>query len=190
MESVVTFNHAVGLDELRPNKDNMVVFWYECQGCWEWATTWDADDPPVYESEPGGEFEPWRGTGQTVSEFLLSAIIFDAVSGGANRVVMGGFTEEESEVLSASLEPLELAAEGRFMAGTRFLIGAGVLVEIEEPISSGSTASLDGRSQRSFRVWVSARTAEELDVFLQEFRRNAGRVREQVSDYRGESPPF
>ena len=75
MQSMVSFNHAVELSKLHADDDGIVRFWYESQGCWEWATTNQGDDPPVYESEPGCEFEPWQTIEKTVSKFLLSAVL-------------------------------------------------------------------------------------------------------------------
>jgi hypothetical protein len=184
IQSVVRFNHAVDLDKLSADDNGMVRFWYENQGCWEWATKYQGDDPLVYESEPGGEFEPWRAIGQTVSEFLLSAVIFEAALGGVNRISMREVTGEGVRLLSTSLKPLEIAAESRFMAGTRFFIGPGVLVDIEEPVSPDGS-----QGQNLYRAWVSARSIEELNLFMQEFG-GLGRKPRQRSDSRtDEGPP-
>jgi hypothetical protein len=67
---------------LDPNKlmvkDDRLVFYGENQWCYEWATLFEGDDPPVFGREEEGD--PWEPEGIVLSEHLILACLFEGMS--------------------------------------------------------------------------------------------------------------
>ncbi len=65
---------------LEPHKllvrDGRLVFYGENQWCYEWATLFDGEDPPVFGRE--AITDPWEPEGIVLSEHLILACLFEA----------------------------------------------------------------------------------------------------------------
>jgi len=73
---LVTFNRPVDLEEIEV-VDGMACFWDENQGCWQWAYEVGEDDPWVFEQQ--GPDDPWLPTDERLSDFLLHAMVDEAI---------------------------------------------------------------------------------------------------------------
>lgn len=175
-------------DELRADENGIATFWRERHGCWEWGFPVGDDDPVVYESEPGAEFESWLATGNVLSEFLLWATVVEIGSGGPFRAVAKRLSREQVQSLVSPLQPLEVSYGGRFMAGVDFFFGSGLIVHIEEPVRG---AIVQERGEEGvLRAWLAARGSSELNSFLQAHDDIAWNIRGVKGDRAGEEPPF
>lgn len=161
-ERVATHNHPVALESLSAADDEMIVFWYENQGCWEWAFRLEEpakSDPAVFESEPGGEHESWLDTGQPLSRFLLGATIFEALQVLERSAHAPAVSESQAAAIVSGLRRLDIAMGRRYLGASEFYGDGGVLVEVDLPLIAGA----DSR-----RLTVAARNSEDLTAFIQE----------------------
>ena len=58
-------------------RDDLLVFYGENQWCYEWATLFEGDDPPVFGRSEATD--PWEPEGITLSEHLILACLFEGV---------------------------------------------------------------------------------------------------------------
>ncbi|KAK1183179.1 hypothetical protein B7755_036640 [Streptomyces sp. NBS 14/10] len=77
---ITSHNYAIPLPELTA-EDGKIPFWIENQGTWLWAFDPNGEDHHVYEREPSGEPNPWKRTGERLSEFLVHATVLEAILG-------------------------------------------------------------------------------------------------------------
>ena len=158
---MATHNHPVALESLNAADGDMIVFWVENQGCWKWAFRLEEpakNDPAVFESEPGGEHEPWLDTGQPLSQFLLDATIFEALQVRECRAHAPLVSESQAAAIISSVRKLDIAMGRRYLRASEFYGGSGVLVEVDPPLIAGT----DSR-----RLTVAARNSEDLTAFIQ-----------------------
>jgi hypothetical protein len=57
-------------------RDELLVFYAENQWCYEWATLFKGDDPPVFGRSNSNK--PWEPEGMVLSEHLILACLFEA----------------------------------------------------------------------------------------------------------------
>jgi hypothetical protein len=160
-ERVATHNHPVALESLNAASGDMIVFWEEHQGCWEWAFRFEQpakSDPAVFESEPGGEHESWLDTGQSLSQFLLDAAIFEALQLLEYSAHAPLVSETQAAAITSTLRKLDIAMGRRYLGTSEFYGGSGVLVEVDPPLIAGA----DSR-----RLTVAARNSKDLTAFIQ-----------------------
>jgi hypothetical protein len=143
------YNILSGPNELTPIEGDRVMFLSENQGGYGWATFPEGDDPPVWGSIDCGA-EPWVEEGMTLSQFLVQACLFEAVSmapyRATARVDAAGIAR-----LTAAVPPLPLAAWHWPVFATRFHVGGGAFLFTEQ------------YSEDSFSITVGARTEHPLE---------------------------
>jgi len=83
---ITSHNYAIPLAELAEEDEN-IPFWVENQGTWIWAFDPTNEDHFVYEREPSDEPNPWKRTGERLSEFLIHATVLEAILGAPARKV-------------------------------------------------------------------------------------------------------
>ncbi len=160
-ERVATHNHPVALESLNATSGDMVVFWEENQGCWEWAFRFEEpakSDPAVFESEPGGVHESWLDTGQSLSQFLLGATIFEALQLLEYSAHAPLVSETQAATITSGLRKLDVAMGRRYLAASEFYAGSSVLVEVDPPLVAGADSK---------RFTVVARNLEDLTAYIQ-----------------------
>lgn len=87
--AITSHNYAIPMSEL-VLEDGKVPFWVENQGTWVWA--FDPNDGAhwVYEREPSDNPNPWRHTGERLSDFLIHATVIEVILGAPSRKVTQG----------------------------------------------------------------------------------------------------
>lgn len=153
---VATFNHPISPSELEI-EDQKLVFWVENQGCWTWSTNIDGDDPIVFDRQPGSDPEPWTPTGETLSEFLLHATVFEAIIGAPNQIHAENVTEEILSQIISGFRPLPLPHWRWPSADVSILVGTSLLAQV-----SDSLISVPNDTTRRFDVSVAAPAPELL----------------------------
>ncbi|WP_159056170.1 hypothetical protein [Streptomyces scabiei] len=86
---ITAHNYAVPLPELSV-EDGKIPFWIENQGTWIWAFDPNSEDRIVYERDPSPQPNPWKRTGERLSDFLIHATVVEAIlSAPASKVAQG-----------------------------------------------------------------------------------------------------
>jgi hypothetical protein len=139
-------------------RDDRLVFYGENQWCYEWATFFEGDDPPVF-----GRCEttdPWEPEGITLSEHLILACLFEAVmchsSYGASASWLSGRVLDEiiERITPIAIDPW------RWTGAMRFYAKGGAFMH------TAPNGEIDG--QRDYSVWAGARFEHPLR-FLKTF---------------------
>ncbi|MET8629604.1 hypothetical protein ABZW30_38740 [Kitasatospora sp. NPDC004669] len=167
---ISSHNRPVSLGELSVDADGYAVFWIENQHCWEWAVKFDgSENPPVFDREAGDdEPEPWRESGQSLSEFMLWASILEAIQGAKVKADAELVSAEQVESISGRLDSVSPPSGRHYMAEVKFFSGPGVLVQIEEAYS-GEWSEGESRP-KEWHATACGRSQGELDSFLQKNR--------------------
>ncbi|WP_399895913.1 hypothetical protein ACGH7X_40335 [Streptomyces sp. BBFR51] len=153
---VTTLNHPLGPSELEI-EDGKLVFWVENQGCWTWSTNINGDDSIVFDRQPGSDPEPWIPTGETLSEFLLHATVFEAIVGAPCQMYVENITEEVLSGIASNLRPLPLPHWRWPSTEVRILVGNSLLAQV-----SDSMVSDPNDKTRRFDVSIAAPSAVAL----------------------------
>ncbi|WP_369185834.1 hypothetical protein [Streptomyces sp. Y1] len=133
----VTFNHPLGPNELEI-EDGKLVFWVENQGCWTWSTDISGGDPMVFDRRSGPEPEVWIPTGESLSEFLLHATVFEAIAGAPYQMYATNVTEESLSQIICDLHPLPLPRWRWPSEDVRILFGSDLLAQVSNSVAGGS----------------------------------------------------
>lgn len=107
-------------------EDGRVIFQYEQQGVYDWATALSGDDPPVQRRmrmvKDG--WGPWMAEGMTLSEHILASVIFEAAMCRMPYIASRFFMDDE--MAAAVLQPLRLLELGPWTwTETRFYAARG-----------------------------------------------------------------
>lgn len=153
---VTTFNHPLSPGELEVENEKL-VFWIENQGCWTWSTNIYGDDPIVFDRQPGSDPEPWTPTGETLSEFLLHATVFEAIVGAPNQMNAENVTEETLTQIISGFQPLPLPRWRWPSVDVRILVGPSLLAQVSDSLFSDPNDTT-----RRFDVSVAAPAPELL----------------------------
>ncbi|MZD09702.1 hypothetical protein GTW43_32165 [Streptomyces sp. SID5785] len=154
---VTTLNHPLDPSELEI-EDGKLVFWVENQGCWTWSTNINGDDPIVFDRQPGSDHEPWAPTGETLSEFLLHATVFEAIVGAPCQMYVENITEEVLSRIASEVSPLPLPHWRWPSADVRILVGTGLLAQVSDSMTSGPSDTI-----RRFDVTIAAPSSDALE---------------------------
>jgi hypothetical protein len=154
--NVATFNQPLNPHELEI-EDGKLLFWVENQGCWTWATAMDGDDPIVFDRQPSSDPEPWQPTGEILSEFLLHATVFEAITGSPNQMYTEHITEDVLSQIISDLQPLPLPLWRWPSLDVRILVGTNTLAQV-----SDSLISTPNDSSRRFDISIAAPSPELL----------------------------
>ncbi len=141
---------------LQPNelrvRDDLLVFYGENQWCYEWATLFEGDDPPVFGRAE--TTEPWEPEGITLSEHLILACLFEGImchspygasASWLNENILNGIIEHIPPI---SLGPWHWLGPARFYArGGAFMY-------------TMPNGEMDGR--QGYSVWLGAKTEHPL----------------------------
>ncbi|WP_158715207.1 hypothetical protein [Kitasatospora phosalacinea] len=175
---VTSFNYPVGPHELEL-EDGKLVFWVENQGCWTWATSPDGDDPLVFDRQSSADPDPWTSTGETLSEFLLQATVFEAILGATNLWSAENVTGDQLSQILTGFRPLPLPNWRWPAPDVRILVGRDLLAEASVSMNS------DPATERpSFDVSIAA-PSPELLAHLANVPDVAWRVRPAASSHGG-----
>lgn len=132
-------------------EDGRLCFYAENQGVYRWSTLPYGDDPPVF-----GRYEstdPWERENVTLSEHLILACLFEAVTCHAKYGASSAWLEEErfAEIVK-SIPPLAIGP-WRWM-GIGFFAGRGAFMY------AGGNGEINGR--RGWSVFIGAKTEHPL----------------------------
>jgi hypothetical protein len=150
-------NQLLGPDGLYV-ADGLLVFYGENQWCYQWATLPDGDDPPVYGRESA--HQPWEPEGITLSEHLILACLFEAVTCHSPYGAAASWLEEP--VLNRIIEhiPPIPVNPWRWPEATRFYAKGGAFMY------SAFNIEIDGKA--GYSIWIGAKTDHPLQ-FLKSF---------------------
>jgi len=143
-------NYLLLPDDLKC-KDGLLVFYGENQWCYEWATEFDRDDPPVYGR--GGPSAPWKLEGMTLTQHLILACLFEAIMCharyGASSAWLepSAFTSIVEQVPPIAIGPWHWGGEARFYAKN-----GAFMYSMTNTI----------RGEKGYSVWVGAKTEHPL----------------------------
>ncbi|MFD3911695.1 hypothetical protein [Streptomyces sp. NPDC058603] len=87
--AITSHNYAIPLPDLAA-EDGKIPFWVENQGTWIWAFDPNNENHSVYEREPSDEPNPWKRTGERLSEFLMHATVLEAILGAPSTKIAHG----------------------------------------------------------------------------------------------------
>ncbi|SRR5579883_1603182 len=150
-------NHLLDPDRLMA-KDDRLVFYGENQWCYEWATLFEGDDPPVYGREDDGD--PWEPEGILLSEHLILACLFEATTCHSRYGAAASWLEES--ILNRIIDhiPPVPINPWRWTGATRFYAGGGAFMY------TMTNGQMDGK--QGYSVWIGAKTEHPLQ-FLKPF---------------------
>jgi hypothetical protein len=152
-------------------EDGRLNFYIENQGVYHWSTLPDGDDPPVFGRYKGTD--PWEQENVTLSEHLILACLFEALTGAEYRAWTDWLDEKKFAEIVARVCPVAIGT-WRWM-GFRFFAGQGAFM------CAGESLEFDGRMWRS--VWIGAKTAHPLQ-FLRPY------LDDRRGHSEGEADPF
>lgn len=144
-------NILVELEELQVDKAGWLQFYNENQYCYQWATTLDGDDPPVFGRDNDGD--PWTPEGMVLSVFLIEVCMFEATI----KAPYGGCTVcLDNAVLSKIMAriPRMPVAPWRWPGKTYFYAGNGAFM------FSAPNGEYKGKPASS--VWIGAKSEQPL----------------------------
>jgi len=146
-------NFLLGPAEIEDVEDDprLIVFYVECQRCYEWATARTGEDPDVLGRNDSRE--PWQSEGTTVSQFLIQVCLFEAVFLAPYGATHSWIDEAVVTRLMAHLKPLPFAP-WRWLESSRFYHGQGAFAFIS---GNGEDSGRRGAS-----VWLAAKTEASL----------------------------
>ena len=87
--------------------EDLIVFYVENQGVYEWATNVDGEDPLILGRFRGGD-EDWTNEGMPLSEFLIGAFAFEALGSAKYGAATAWVPGDVLDRLSAGLPKLPL----------------------------------------------------------------------------------
>lgn len=133
-------------------QDDLLVFYGENQWCYEWATLFKGDDPPVFgRTDPT---DPWEREGIKLSEHLILACLFEGIAGRCPYGAAAAWLDEDhlckivEHVPPISIPPWCWADETRLYArGGAFMY-------------SMRNCVIDG--EQGYSVWIGAKTEHPL----------------------------
>ncbi|QDT82430.1 hypothetical protein [Gimesia chilikensis] len=131
---------------------NHLVFHLENQGCFEWATAVEEEDPPVFGRED--ELDPWQPQNLRLSEHLIQTCLFEAITCHAKYSATVAWLEEtkvaffREHIPKIPISPWTWLEEIRFFAGQdRFMY----------TIQNGEYEGIPG-----YNVWIASKKKEPL----------------------------
>jgi hypothetical protein len=132
-------------------RGDRLQFYVENQYVYRWATLPDGDDPPVF-----GRYkddEPWEAEGVRISEHLILACLFEAVSRHANFFASAAWLDEDKFATLAERVPPIAIPPWRWM-GSRFFARNGAFMY----------AALNGtdKGKKYYSVWIGAKSPKPL----------------------------
>jgi hypothetical protein len=144
-------NRLLGPSELR-TKDDRLVFYVENQWCYEWATPFEGDDPPIFGRSESTD--PWEPESMTLSEHLILACLFEAIMcrspyGASTSWLKSSIVEE----IAGQIPPIAIGS-WNWGGSTRFHAGGGALM-LTMP-----NGEIGG--ERGFSIWIGAKTEHPL----------------------------
>jgi hypothetical protein len=154
-------NSLLSPTKLEKTSDGLLVFYGENQWCYEWATSLDGDDPPVYGRE--GAPENWEPEGITLSEHLILACLFEGTmchcryGASASWLDANTVAQIVEQIPPVAITPWHWCEETRFYAKD----GAFMLI-----MNNG-----ENNGTKGYSVWVGAKTEKPLQflkLFLDE----------------------
>jgi hypothetical protein len=131
-------------------EDGRLNFYIENQGAYHWSTLPDGDDPPVFGRDESTD--PWEQENVTLSEHLILACLFEALTGAEYRAWTDWLDEQKFAEIVARVPPVAIGA-WRWM-GFRFFAGQGAFM------CAGESFEFEGRMGCS--VWIAAKTEHPL----------------------------
>jgi hypothetical protein len=145
-----------GQNQLLAPKDIVVegrflIFYVENQGVYQWATTCESEDPPVF-----GRYEtsdPWMQEGMALSNHLIRMCLFEAITSAPHSASTGWLGPEEFERLSKGF-PVMLSA-WHLPGPGNFYIGEGVFMH-------ASTYPEDAKKS-GYSLWIGAKAREPME---------------------------
>jgi hypothetical protein len=138
-------------------EDGRLVFYFENQGCYTWATLPEGDDPPVFGRVDNAA--PWGDEGMALSEHLILTALFEGIMVAPYGASAAWVTEGTRDQIAAVIEPLAVPP-WRWLGPTQFHGKAGAFMV------SMANGDVDGKS--GYSLWIGAKTQEPL-LFLRPF---------------------
>jgi hypothetical protein len=135
--------------------DGLLVFYSENQAVWEVATELEGDDPPVWmrENDAGASWEP---LGPRLSEFLLQAVLLEAVFCAPYGASVAWLAPAKMEMLRGEAVPLPCPPWNAAPFTAEFHTRHGAIV-VGGP--NPPPAALDeGGDCDAYSVWIGGRT--------------------------------
>lgn len=108
-------------------EDNLLHFYIENQGCYQWSTLSNGDDPPVFGREESKD--PWTQEGMTLSEQLILTCLFEAVTCHAKYGAWAALDEDKLSEITSKLSRVAIAP-WRWINGTEFYAGQGAFLYV------------------------------------------------------------
>jgi hypothetical protein len=139
-------------------RDDLLVIYGENQWCYEWATLFEGDDPPVFGRE--AVTDPWVPEGIVLSEHLILACFFEATMChspyGASASSLGQTVVDQ---IIEHIPPIAIKP-WHWCGSTRFYARDGAFM------FTMSNVEIDGK--QVYSVWIGAKTERPLQ-FLKPF---------------------
>jgi hypothetical protein len=127
-------------------KAGKLCFYLENQGVYQWSTLPQGDDPPVF-----GRYErtdPWQKEGMTLSEHLILACLFEAVTCHARYGASAACLEEEKlREITRRIPPVAIAP-WRWLNGVRFFAGQGAFMHVAGDARSGRSVFIGAKTEQ------------------------------------------
>jgi hypothetical protein len=144
-------NTLLSPDELLV-RDNRLVFYGENQWCYEWATLFKGDDPPVFgRSETT---DPWQPEGIVLSEHLILACLFEAIiCHSPYGATVSWLPEAVLDRIVQHIPPIAVNPWG-WCGSTRFYAKGGAFM------NTMPNGKING--EQGYSVWIGAKTEQPL----------------------------
>ncbi len=133
-------------------RDDRLVFYGENQWCYEWATLFEGDDPPVFGRVRASD--PWEPEGMLLSEHLILACLFEAILCHSSYGASASWLQQS--VLDEIIEHVPpIAINPRRWGGSaRFYAKGGAFM------CTMPNVEIDG--ELGYSVWIGAKTEHSL----------------------------